>query len=240
MQAQQAREFVTRIIEIKDETPTVKSFKVELPDGISSFYPGQFFMVSFPDNPEIKTARAYSISSSPMQESYLEIALNKVGPFTTEMFKLKEGDLLKFKGPYGKFYFSDEIKNDLVLIAGGTGITPLISILRYCTDKELQNRITFFYSVRNPEEIIFHEDIKKLKGQNPNLKYYITITRPEERHEWEGRKGRIDFDLLKDEIQNPEQKVYFICGSKEFVESIISMLSQLGVGKGQIRTDVWG
>src|SRR3989344_7263961 len=112
MQAQQAREFVTRIIQIKDETPTVKSFKVELPDGISSFYPGQFYMVSFPNHPEIKTARAYSISSSPMQKSHLEIALNKVGPFTTEMFALKEGDLLKFKGPYGKFYFSEHFRRE--------------------------------------------------------------------------------------------------------------------------------
>ncbi len=241
MQPQQIKEFVSKIMEITDETPTVKSFKVGIPKGIEfNFYPGQFFMVSFPDNPEIKTARAYSISSSPIEKEYLEIALNKVGPFTTKMFQLKPGDLLKFKGPYGKFYFSEDIKNDLVLIAGGTGITPLISIIRYCTDKQSQNKINFFYSVKNSEEIIFHEEIKKLKGQNPNFKYYITITRPEEHHEWEGRTGRIDFDLLKDEIQNPENKMYFLCGSKEFVENIISMLFNLNVKREQIKTDVWG
>ena len=238
---QQIKEFVSKVVEIVDETPTVKSFKIGIPEGIVfDFYPGQFFMVSFVNDNEIKTGRAYSISSSPEQKKYLEIALNEVAAFTKKMFGLKPGDFLKFNGPYGKFYFSKEMNEDLVLIAGGTGITPLISILRYCTDMELQNKITFFYSIRNPEEIIFHEDIKKLKEQNPNLRYYITITRPEEHHEWEGRKGRIDFDLLKDEIQNPEEKVYFICGSKEFVENIISMLSQLGVGRGQIRTDVWG
>lgn len=240
-QAQQVKEFVSKIIGIINETPAVKSFRVEMPkDTEINFYPGQFFMVSFPDNAEIKTARAYSISSSPMQKSYLEIALNKVGPFTTEMFKLEEGGLLKFKGPYGKFHFSEDMKNDLVLIAGGTGITPLISIIRFCTHKKLQNNITFFYSVKNPEEIIFHEAIKELKEQNPHFKYFITITRPEEQHKWQGRKGRIDFDLLKDEIQNPADKIYFLCGSKEFVDNIISMIQSLEVKREQIRTDVWG
>ena len=240
-QPQEIKEFASKVIEIIDETPTVKSFKVELPkDFDMNFLPGQFFMVSFPDNQEIKTARAYSISSSPTEKSYLEIALNKVGQFTKKMFELKENDLLKFKGPYGKFYFNDEMKNDLILMAGGTGITPLISIIRYCTGHGLQNNIAFFYSVRNPAEIIFHEEIKKLKEQNPHFKYYITITRPEEEHKWEGRTGRIDFDLLKDEIQKPEDKIYFLCGPKEFVGDIVSMLAMLNVKREQIKTDIWG
>ena len=146
---QQVQEHILKIKEIIDETPTVKSFKVETPN-ISNidFYSGQFFMVYFVDDPEIKIGRAYSIASSPMEKKYLEIALNKVGPFTSKMFQLKEGDLLKFKGPYGKFYFNQEIKNDLVLIAGGTGITPLMGIIRYCTDKRLSNKIKFIYSVK--------------------------------------------------------------------------------------------
>src|SRR3989344_7325307 len=123
-QAQQVKEFVSKIIEIKDETPTVKSFKVERQNGID-FRPGQFFMVSFPNDPKIRTARAYSIASPPTEKKYLEIALNKIAQFTAKLFTLKEGDMLKFKGPYGKFYFNDEMKNDIILVAGGTGITPL-------------------------------------------------------------------------------------------------------------------
>src|SRR3989344_8300136 len=98
---QQVHEHILKISEITDETPTVKSFKARLPENLNiDFYPGQFFMVSFPNDPEIKTARAYSISSSPEQKKYLEIALNKVGPFTAKMFELKPSDSLKFKGPY--------------------------------------------------------------------------------------------------------------------------------------------
>ncbi len=236
---QQIQELILKILKITDETPLVKSFRVELPSDIGmDFYPGQFFMVSFVDDPEIKTSRAYSIASSPLNKKYLEIALNRVGPFTTKLFSMKEGDLLKFKGPYGKFYFSDEIKNNLVLIAGGTGITPLMGIIRYCNDGKLNNKVKLIYSVRTPIDIIYKEELEKIKNENNNFDYVVTITR--EHGNWQGKKGRIDLDLLKLNIKDTEGSIYFLCGSKEFVHSIIEMLESLGVKKEQIKTDVWG
>ncbi len=238
---QQIQEYILKISEITDETPTVKSFKVELPkEAYIDFFPGQFFMVSFPDDSEIKLGRAYSIASSPQQKSYLEIALNKIGPFTTKMFTLNKGNMLKFKGPYGKFYFNGGIKNNLVLIAGGTGISPLMGIMRYCTDKSLSNKIKLFYSVKNPEEIIFHDEIRKVKQKNPNFEYFITITRAEDHHVWDGRRGRIEQNLLGENIENIQDSIYFLCGSKEFVDNIILMLQILGVKREHIKTDVWG
>jgi len=241
LKMQQVQEHILKVSEIIDETPTVKSFKVELPqDADINFFPGQFFMVSFPDDSEIKMGRAYSIASSPMEKNYMEISLNKIGPFTTKMFQLRSGDFLKFKGPFGKFYFNEDIKNDLVLIAGGTGIAPLIGIIRYCTDKSLSNKIKLFYSVKNPEEIIFHDEIKRIKQKNPNFEYLITITRAEDHHAWDGRRGRIEEQLLEENIGNVEEKIYFLCGSKEFVNNMIAMLQNLGAKKEQIKTDVWG
>ena len=240
-QSQQIQEYVLKISEIIDETPSVKAFRVEFPENANiNFYPGQFFMVSFVDDPEIKTARAYSIASSPMQKGYLEIALNKVGPFTTKLFHAKPGDLLKFKGPYGKFFFNEEMKNNLVLIAGGTGITPLIGIIRYCTDKKLSNKIKFIYSVRTPDEIIYRDELEKIKKLNKNFDYAVTITRAEEKHDWKGISGRIDLELLKENIEDIEGSIYYLCGPKEFVDNIILMLQNLGVKKEQIKTDIWG
>ncbi len=132
------------------------------------------------------------------------------------------------------------MKNNIVLIAGGTGITPLIGILRYATDKNIPNKIKLFYSVKNPGEIIFHEDIKRIKQSNLNFEYFITITRPEDHHVWDGRRGRIEHNLLGENIENISESVYFLCGSKEFVDNIISMLQNLGVKREQIKTDVWG
>ena len=240
-QTQQIREHVLKISKITDETPSVKVFQLELPrDAGIEFYPGQFFMVSFADDPEIKTSRAYSIASSPLNKEHLEIALDKVGPFTTKLFQIKEGEFLKFKGPYGKFYFDDEMKNNLVLIAGGTGITPLMGIMRYCNDKNLGNKIKFIYSVKTSKDIIYKKELEKIKQENGNFDYVATITRAEETHNWHGRKGRIDLDLLKGNIEDAGSSIYFLCGSKDFVHSVVDMLEALGVRKEQIKTDVWG
>ena len=238
---QQIQEHILRISEIIDETPSVKVFRVDLPEDINiDFYPGQFFMVSFVDDVEIKTSRAYSIASSPLNKKYLEIGLDKVGPFTTKLFAMKEGDLLKFKGPYGKFYFNEYMKNNLVLIAGGTGITPLMGIIRYCYDKKLSNKIKFFYSVRTPHDIIYRDELEKIKKSNKNFDYVITVTRPNAEHNWKGRIERIDMDLLKQNIEDVENSIYFLCGPKGFVHSLIEMLESLGVKKEQIKTDIWG
>jgi len=234
-------EHILKISKITDETPRVKAFRVELPaDSGIDFYPGQFFMVSFADDPEIKVSRAYSIASSPLNRDYMEIALDKVGIFTTKLFAMKEGSFLKFKGPYGKFYFNDEIKNNLVLIAGGTGITPLIGIIRYCNDRKLSNKVKLVYSVRTPDDIIYKNELEQIKIENKNFGYAVTITRAEGHHSWQDRKGRIDLELLKQNIEDAENSVYYLCGPKEFVESIVQMLYSLGVKKEQIKTDVWG
>ena len=142
-------EYKLKIIKIIDECPEVKTFRVEKhPEANIFFYPGQFFMVRFEDNKVFR--RAYSISSSPTQKGFMEITMDLVGEFTTKLFKSKVGDNLIFKGPYGRFYFTEEMKNNLVLIGGGLGITPLRSIIRYCTDKKLSNKINFIYSARTP------------------------------------------------------------------------------------------
>lgn len=241
MNQQRIGEYDLELMEIIDETPTVKAFRFKLPkdEGIG-FYPGQFFMVSFLNDPEIRTGRAYSIASSPMQKGYLEIALNKVAQFTAKLFQARKRDILRFKGPFGKFYFNEEMKNDLVLIAGGTGITPLMGIMRYCSDKGLGNKIEFIYSVRTPDEIIYKAELERLKKSNKNFDYVVTITRPEQSHNWNGKTGRISLELLKENIDEFGDKIYFLCGPKEFVDNIVSMLQSFGVVKEQIKTDVWG
>ncbi len=240
-QTQEPKEYVLKISKIIDETPGVKVFRVDIPSNINiNFYPGQFFMVSFIDDPEIKVSRAYSVASSPANKGYLEIALDKVGPFTTKLFQMKEGDMLKFKGPYGKFYFSEEMKNDLVLIAGGTGITPLMGIMRYCNDKKLANKIKLIYSVKTQYDIIFRKEIEEIKNYNKNFDYTITATRADDDTSWKGEKGRIDLMLLEDNIENISGSIYFICGPNEFVRNIIGLLESMGIKKEQIKTDIWG
>lgn len=232
------QEHKLKIIEIIGEAPDVKTFRVEVPQKNISFYSGQFFMVRFEDSKTFQ--RAYSIASSPEQNSYLDITMNLVAEFTRKLWKSSIGDYLIFKGPYGKFYFSEEMKNNLVLIGGGLGITPLMSIIRHCTDKRLANKIKLLYSVRTPFDIVYNDEIKQQKSKNPNFDYEITITRPKAEHNWKEKTGRINLELLKCSIDNVENSLYFLCGPLGFVKSVISMLEGLGAKREQIKTDIWG
>ena len=236
-QAIPIQEHKLKIIKIIDESPEVKTFRVQVPNKDISFYAGQFFMVRFEDS--IKMHRAYSIASSPEQKNYLDITMNLVAEFTHKLWKAEIGDILIFKGPYGKFFFAEEMKKNLVLIGGGLGITPLMSIIRLCMDKKLKNKIKLIYSARTPVDIVYHEEIKQQKNQNPNMDYVVTITRPQQEYNWQGRTGRIDLNLLKQNIEDIDS-LYFLCGSLIFVKSIIAMLESLGIKKEQIKTDIWG
>ncbi len=236
---QTIQEHRLKIIEIIDETSDAKTFRVEIPSGNKiNFDPGQFFMVSFEDNPALR--RSYTIASSPTQKNYMDITMDLVGEFTKKLWATKVGDYLIFKGPYGKFFFNESMKNNLVLIGGGLGITPLMSIIRYCNDKKLPSKVNLIYSVRAPEKIVYNEELKKIKTQNKNFNYTVTITRPEEKHNWTGRTGRIDKDLLKQSIEDVENSIYFLCGPLEFVKAKIAILESLGAKKEQFKTDIWG
>lgn len=233
------QEYRLKIVGIMDEAPDTKTFRVEIPKGTEiNFYPGQFFMVRFEDNPKLQ--RAYSLATSPTQKNHMDITMDLVGQFTNILFNCKVNDLLIFKGPYGKFYFTEDMRNNLVLIGGGLGITPLMSIIRYCNDKKLQNKIRFIYSVKTPKHIVYYEELKKIKEQNPNFNCTISITRPSYGDNWQGRTGRIDINLLKENIIDIKNSLYYICGPLEFVKTNISMLESLGAKKEQIKTDIWG
>lgn len=230
------KEYKLKIIKIIEETPDTKTFRVKNKD--IHFYPGQFFMIRFEDSETFR--RAYSVASSPKQKDYIDITMNLVGEFTKKLWQAKVGDSLLFKGPYGKFYFNDEMDNDLILIGGGLGISPLMSIIRYCNDKKLKNKINLLYSVRTPKDIVYNEELKEIKEQNNNFNYTATITRPDDKTPWTGKTGRINIDLLKNNIRNVEDSLYFICGPLAFVKSAIAMLESLGAKKEQIKTDIWG
>jgi ferredoxin-NADP reductase len=234
------KEHIVKILEVVQETPKIRLLRLERPVGVE-FFCGQFFMVSLVDDPLVKVSRAYSLASSPENKKHLEIGFEKVGVLTTKLFEMRRGENLKIKGPYGKFFFDEMFKGELILLGAGTGITPLMSVARQCFDKKLPNTVKLLYSVRVPEEIAYGKELSEMKKENPHFHYEATVTRMEESaQEWNGRRGRIDEGLLKNTIHHRHECLVFICGAKEFVFSMIDMLSQIGVSKEQIKTDVWG
>jgi len=231
------KEHKLKIIEIIDEATEVKTFRLKLEDEIK-FYAGQFFMVYMEDNPKLR--RAYSISSSPENKEFIDITVHLVGKFTNKLFECKIGDYLMFKGPYGKFYFTEDIKNNIIMIGGGCGTSSLMSIIRFCKDRNLPNKIKVICSFRSPDYIVYREEFEKWDKEDNKFDYVQTITRPKPEHNWNGLTERINVDLLKKNIDDIENNIYYLCGPMEFVKNTISMLEEIGAKKEQIKTDFWG
>ena len=238
------KEYQTTIVKIKQETPLVKTFRLKLqePEKIE-FLPGQFVMVSLKTHDEklAKTTRAYSISSSPNENDHVEITLNAHGPFTQAMFKLSEHAAMKAKGPYGKFYMDKNIQEDIALFGAGTGISPLMSMLRHITDENMKNKVTMIYSVKQPSDIIFKDEIVHIETKNKNFSFIPTITRlDEDNSKWEGLRGRVTKERIAELIPDIAKRISFMCGPNEYVNAVTDMLKELSVPEHNIKREIWG
>ncbi|MEM2963657.1 MAG: FAD-binding oxidoreductase [Candidatus Anstonellales archaeon] len=233
------REFL--IDKIVSESSEVKSFYLSPLDGKPiHFLPGQFVMISL-ELPNGRNQRnAYSISSSPLQTSTIRITLSLHGEFTQALFQKKPGDKLKIDGPWGKFVLDESSPLDAVFIAGGVGITPLISMIKYLHETKSQRRIFLFYSSHSPSHLIFLSELSSMAQQNQNFKTIYCITGKGEAPEnIKCYRRRIDAEMLSLELGQVQQKQYYICGPPPMVEGIVNLLEQMGVAYENIKNERW-
>jgi len=225
------------ISKVKEEADEINTYTISLPEEIE-FIPGQFVMTWFDEEPNLK--RAYSIASSPLKKKEIELTIKKVAKFTSKLFEKKEGDKINVRGPFGHFTFKETDKHDLILIAGGTGITPLLCMMRYIKDKKLKNKVHLFYSNRTPETILYKEELDELNKEK-NIEVIYTCTRIEEKDKakWEGYCERINEKMIEKHVKTFENKIAYLCGAKEMVSQLEKMLLEHGVPKEQVKTEKW-
>lgn len=202
------------------------------------FKPGQFVTLHFPDN--LRSGRAYSIASSPLERGFIEITLNRVGRFTERLFDLKEGAPLIVKGPFGAWFYEDHVSH-AVLISGGTGAAPFRSIARYVAQKGLPNRLTILCSFRSPEEILYQEEWETLI-ERPNFKVVHSVTRPDLARDrpWRGPVGEVDIRMVAQEAPDLRGAHYYLCGANRRIDSLRAALAERGIPKKCIHTEKWG
>jgi ferredoxin-NADP reductase len=231
---------VSRIVE---HAPDLRSFHIALPKGLDfSFLPGQFLSVKMagadgkPYGP-----RSYSIASSPTNKDQIELTIKKTGAFTSAIFSIKEGHSLHFTGPFGLFYLDKDKSRgrDLCLIAGGTGIAPLMSMLRWAQETGLENRIILLYSARTRNDVIYALELAERASQYENFRCIITLTREERASGWPGEYGRINADKLKRHVPNLPGTDFLACGPPEMVNAVVKALFDLGVQKQHVKIERW-
>ena len=231
----------TELIKIVDESPDVKTFRFNKPEGWS-FIPGQFLMVFFPDVFG-KAKRAYSISSSPTAP-HIDLTIKLYGLFTHHIWSLKEGSLWALRGPYGHFSLDMGRTNDIIFVGAGVGITPLMSILRWSTEKKIDRRFLLLYSNKTSADIIFNIEIQLLQKANPNLKIVHTLTRLkmlslDEQLSWPGLTRRIDAAMIKEQVENWQEQeaeiaTVFGCGPAAMLTTLEEVMLELGWPKEEI------
>lgn len=233
-----------RVARIFQETPTVRTFRLAAGDRQPlpfTFSPGQFltFAAEIGDKPE---RRSYTIASSPTEMMYVDVTVKREesGIFSRYLHDtIQEGDELKVIAPSGAFVFRGQEANSIVLIGGGVGITPLMSIVRYLLDISWKGEIHLLYGVKTISDFIFREELEYLQKRHPNLTVVAIVEQPQS-STWMGNRGRISRDFIAQNVPDIVHRRVHLCGPLGMMEATKKCLLELGVPADQIKTEAFG
>lgn len=231
-----------KVVKFIQETPDTITLRIKL-DKPMSFKCGQFVMLGL--NLDKKGAtklvkRAYSIASPPTKPDTIDITIKiyDKGELSPHLNRLKAGDIVDVLGPYGAFVFEENVPHDVVLIAAGAGITPLMSIIRYVKDKGLSKKIKMLYSSKTPTDIIYYDEIVGLGKTLHGFSCDFTITRPSG-FDWKGMTGRISKGMIQECMKSSHDPVFYLCGPPDMINGTVAILLDLGVPKERIKKEEW-
>ncbi|WP_232020520.1 2Fe-2S iron-sulfur cluster-binding protein [Methylocaldum marinum] len=232
------------VSEIIDVARHVKTFRLVNPDGGPipfDYLPGQFLSLDI-EPWSIPTRRSYTIASTPTWRDRIEITVKREEHGLASRWlhdELKPGDSLKLLAPNGNFVFTGSEAESIVLIGGGVGITPLMSVVRYLSERRWPGEIYLILSFRKPSDYIFRDEIDLLQSRNPRLEVRVSMTDPKG-EVWSGPTGRIDKAFLQDAVPNIPARTVHVCGPPPMMDAIKVALIELGVPKTRIKTEAFG
>jgi ring-1,2-phenylacetyl-CoA epoxidase subunit PaaE len=239
------RYFQLQIKEVRKETEDTNTLVFEFPDRPFEYQPGQFLTLILPIKGEEKR-RSYSLCTSPYTKENPAITVKRVESGSVSNFlndHMKKGDVFDVMEPAGHFVpdLREGQAKKYVMFAAGSGITPIMSIIKSILIVEQNSTITLVYQNRNENSIIFKDELKKLQEQHPDRFEIIDVlSKPE--GEWKGYRGRLSTattsDILMDIAENKIERLqYFLCGPDGFMQKVIDTLVEFEVPENQIRKE---
>ncbi|MFA5159600.1 MAG: FAD-binding oxidoreductase [Candidatus Omnitrophota bacterium] len=231
------KQFNARVIKVIPRTYNVTSFRFaaeEAPD----FQAGQFMQVTLAVN-GCEQSKYFSFSSSPTEKGYFEFTKKITrSEFSKALKRLKAGDTLTVKMPMGKFVL-DGTTTKHAFLSGGIGITPIRSMLKDAFDRRLPVDMALFYSNHSPEDIVFRTELEEMARDHKNLKIGFSLDAAEACPAgWKGKCGFINADMIKEELPDYAERIFYVCGPPAMVKSLVSILEdQLKVPAGRIRKE---
>jgi len=234
---------IASITNIKPETADVKTFTLKLPAWMRH-RAGQHYDIRLTAEDGYQTQRSYSIASEPEREGEVDLTVERVqdGEVSSYLHDVViPGDRLEVRGPIGGYFVWEASMTDpLLLVAGGSGVVPLMAMLRHRAAVRANNPTALLYSSRSFEDIIYTSELDHLSKTNGGLKIFHTLTRSQPA-DWKGYARRIDEAMLR-EVAGPlgRSAQVFICGPTLMVESAANALVKIGINSNQIRTERFG
>jgi ferredoxin-NADP reductase len=234
------------VVEIRQETPKVKSLILDVPDW-TTHLAGQHVDVRLTAEDGYQAQRNYSIASPP-EDKYLMLTVERiedgeVSPYLTD--ELRVGDRIELRGPIGGYFVwnARDGKNDgspLFLIAGGSGIAPLMAMIRHRANSQNKVPTKLLYSSRSYDDIIYRAELDHISANDSSLRIIHTLTRRQPQN-WLSYERRIDRAMLADIAWRPAEKpLAFTCGPTAVVEKVATYLLELGYEPERIKTERFG
>jgi ferredoxin-NADP reductase len=223
--------------DIIPRTEDAKSFRFPRPAELE-FRPGQYLILTIKDRSRGEAlSKSFTISSSPTEHDYIEVTKRITSSrFSAILSSLRIGDRVKIDAPYGDFIFEGGYEK-IAAITGGIGITPLMSICEYCTDLRANTDITLLYSNRRADSIPFRKELSEMQQRNGRLRVVFTITGADQN--WNGHIGRINSEMVRREIPDFEERLFFVCGPLSMVSSMVELLTSMGLPSLQIKQELF-
>jgi len=224
----------TSVLAVLDEATDIKTFRLTRPHGFD-FTPGQFVpvRVSVGGKPHV---RCYSISSSPDSRGYFEISIRRQGLISTTLHAtLRTGSQLAIGRPAGQFVYPSGDDRPLALIAGGIGITPLLSMLRHATSSDPTRPVTLLYCARDRQAMAFLPELRVIAQRHPQVRIGITVSEPNAPAPW--RTGHIDASMVRQYVAHPVHTIFCVCGPQSMMTAMEQLLTGEGVPADQIRSE---
>lgn len=236
------KEYFAEVEVLEDMTSVIKRVRVRLPEGEEiKFKPGQFIQLKAPlyEGNDEEVYRAYSIASAAGDKNNIELFIGYVpgGKCTTYVHKhLKVGDTVQINGPYGDFYFDDESNREVILVAAGTGIAPILSILKHMREKNINRKARFYFGAKTPDDLFLLDYFKELEEELYDFKFIPTLSRVTEEHNWTGETGRVN-NAIDKYLTDSENKEAYLCGNEKMIATMVEALMNKGIPEELIYFD---
>jgi ferredoxin-NADP reductase len=216
------------------------SFSFEKPEGYE-FQAGQYCFLNLPDKgfqDERGLRRHLTLASSPRDKELLFATRMTGSAFKNTLRELSEGEPITIEKPLGHFTLPEDAAAPLVFIAGGIGITPFRSMLRYASDSKTEHAIILFYSNRMPETTAFLDELERIAESSDHIVLFPTMTDMQDsRQQWDGLTGKIDPAMIRENCQEWDAAAYYIAGPPGMVDGVKGIVHEMQIDKERIHTE---